>query len=177
MTPTLTFSCSICGEASTQICVYCTKDACRNHRCERCKRCSDCCECEVPLGANEPEPVPAQFDAAAMNGAGAPDSTETAPEPPGGFHDEPPAPIIAPWVDVVAQEPNEPPFPEPPIEPDPSPAPDPFPQPEPMPRPEPPVPTPQFGLPPEPVPRPEPPIPDPEPRPEPGTPASDPRPE
>jgi hypothetical protein len=48
------FTCSICGEASSNICSYCTKDACSNHRCERCKRCSDCCECEVPLSAEEP---------------------------------------------------------------------------------------------------------------------------
>ncbi len=42
------FNCSICGESSQQLCVYCTKDACANHRCERCGRCSDCCGCEVP---------------------------------------------------------------------------------------------------------------------------------
>lgn len=47
--PALTFSCSICGEPSTEICVYCTKDACQNHLCIRCRRCSDCCECVVPL--------------------------------------------------------------------------------------------------------------------------------
>ena len=47
------FTCSICGEPSANICAYCTKDACANHRCERCKRCSDCCECEVPLSAEE----------------------------------------------------------------------------------------------------------------------------
>jgi hypothetical protein len=47
------FTCSICGEASSNICAYCTKDACGNHRCERCKRCSDCCECEYPLSAEE----------------------------------------------------------------------------------------------------------------------------
>jgi hypothetical protein len=47
------FTCSICGEASADICAYCTKDACSNHRCARCKRCSDCCECEVPLSAEE----------------------------------------------------------------------------------------------------------------------------
>jgi hypothetical protein len=60
------FTCSICGEPSANICAYCTKDACANHRCERCKRCSDCCECEVPLSAEEavapeavaPEAVP-----------------------------------------------------------------------------------------------------------------------
>ena len=43
------FTCSICGEESTHICVRCTKDACDNHLCERCHRCSDCCECEVHL--------------------------------------------------------------------------------------------------------------------------------
>ena len=48
------FTCSICGEPSTQICAYCTKDACGGHRCVRCKRCSDCCECESPLSAEEP---------------------------------------------------------------------------------------------------------------------------
>jgi hypothetical protein len=47
------FTCSICGEPSTHICAYCTKDACGNHRCVRCKRCSDCCECEFPLSAEE----------------------------------------------------------------------------------------------------------------------------
>ena len=49
-----TFFCSICNEPSTEICVYCTKDTCRNHRCERCLRCSDCCECEVRLTEHEP---------------------------------------------------------------------------------------------------------------------------
>jgi hypothetical protein len=42
----LTFVCSICGEPSTEICGYCTKDACANHRCEVCLRCSDCCDCD-----------------------------------------------------------------------------------------------------------------------------------
>jgi hypothetical protein len=50
---TAVFTCNICGEPSTNICAYCTKDACGNHRCERCKRCSDCCECDVPLSAEE----------------------------------------------------------------------------------------------------------------------------
>ncbi len=54
------FTCSICGEASTDICAYCTKDACPNHRCARCKRCSDCCECEVPLSAEEASAVEAE---------------------------------------------------------------------------------------------------------------------
>lgn len=52
-TEILTFTCSICGEPSHDICIACTKDACRNHRCERCKRCSDCCGCDVPLSAAE----------------------------------------------------------------------------------------------------------------------------
>jgi uncharacterized membrane protein len=52
-----TLLCSICGEPSHDICVYCTKDACTNHRCDRCKRCSDCCECDVPLSAKEEVPV------------------------------------------------------------------------------------------------------------------------
>jgi hypothetical protein len=56
--PAAVFTCSICGEPSTNICAYCTKDACANHRCVRCKRCSDCCECEVPLSAEEPVPEP-----------------------------------------------------------------------------------------------------------------------
>jgi hypothetical protein len=47
MTPVApVFLCSICGEPSTRICVWCTKDACDNHVCPRCQRCSDCCECE-----------------------------------------------------------------------------------------------------------------------------------
>ena len=54
---TATLICSICSEPSTDICVYCTKDACANHRCDRCKRCSDCCECDVPLSAAEAVPV------------------------------------------------------------------------------------------------------------------------
>ena len=48
-----TFTCSICGEASRRICVFCTKDACPNHLCERCNRCSDCCECDVPLTVSD----------------------------------------------------------------------------------------------------------------------------
>jgi hypothetical protein len=41
----LVFSCSICGEPSRDICVWCTLDACPNHLCEKCHRCTDCCEC------------------------------------------------------------------------------------------------------------------------------------
>ncbi len=43
------FTCSICEEESTRICVACTKDSCENHLCEKCFRCSDCCTCEVRL--------------------------------------------------------------------------------------------------------------------------------
>ena len=43
------FTCSICEEESTRICVNCTKDSCENHLCEKCGRCSDCCGCEVSL--------------------------------------------------------------------------------------------------------------------------------
>jgi hypothetical protein len=53
--PSAIFVCSICGEVSTDICIYCTKDACSNHRCVRCKRCSDCCQCDAPLSAEEAE--------------------------------------------------------------------------------------------------------------------------
>ena len=59
MSEAAAFVCSICAEPSRNICVYCTKDACRNHRCVRCKRCSDCCECDSPLTASETEEVPA----------------------------------------------------------------------------------------------------------------------
>lgn len=53
MSESHTFSCSICGEPSTEICVYCTKDACANHLCGKCWRCSDCCQCEVPLNPTQ----------------------------------------------------------------------------------------------------------------------------
>jgi hypothetical protein len=64
MTETAIFTCSICGEPSGEICVFCTKDTCANHRCERCKRCSDCCECEIPLSAAE-APAAAEVEAPA----------------------------------------------------------------------------------------------------------------
>lgn len=57
MTETVTFICSICGETSADICVYCTKDACANHLCKRCRHCSDCCDCEVPLDSDEHDRV------------------------------------------------------------------------------------------------------------------------
>jgi hypothetical protein len=82
------FTCSICGEASSNICAYCTKDACSNHRCERCKRCSDCCECEVPLSAEEPLVVAVE--------------TATQPVP------EPEAIVPEPEVEVLEPPPPEP---------------------------------------------------------------------
>lgn len=84
---TAIFTCSICGEASTTICAYCTKDACANHQCARCKRCSDCCECEVPLSAEEPvaeEPMAAA-------------ETVTVAEPMMDAEPEPEAPVAEPW--------------------------------------------------------------------------------
>ena len=47
------FTCSICEEESSHICVACTKDSCDNHLCEKCSRCSDCCGCEVRLNETE----------------------------------------------------------------------------------------------------------------------------
>lgn len=58
MTEARRFWCSICGEPSTEICVYCTKDACANHLCRKCLRCSDCCECKVPLDLPEHPAAP-----------------------------------------------------------------------------------------------------------------------
>jgi hypothetical protein len=63
----ITFACSICGDPATEICVYCTKDACGNHLCAKCHRCSDCCECSVALD----EPGPAEHEAPAAETAGA----------------------------------------------------------------------------------------------------------
>ena len=91
------FTCNICGEPSRDICVYCTKDACANHRCERCKRCSDCCECEVPLSAEEARQVgEAQ---AALEATPAPIEPGTAP----AAFEAPPAVASAP----VEREPSE----------------------------------------------------------------------
>ena len=74
------FSCSICGEESTRICVRCTKDACENHLCEKCRRCSDCCECEVRL--SEPvQPVARAAAEPSPEGEPPPDTEPPAPEP------------------------------------------------------------------------------------------------
>jgi hypothetical protein len=74
-----TFVCSICGDPSQMICVYCTKDACGNHLCHRCHRCSDCCTCELALSEDQAS-VPALPEL--NNGHVVMDSTsETAPDP------------------------------------------------------------------------------------------------
>lgn len=79
MTNTLTFTCTICGEPSTAICAYCTKDSCANHLCERCGRCSDCCECEIRLETHMEE---ARNGAPAGATAPAAASAGIEPEPP-----------------------------------------------------------------------------------------------
>ncbi len=63
-----TFTCSICGENSQDICVFCTKDACGNHLCERCRRCSDCCECETRLRNHERDAITTPLIATPLNG-------------------------------------------------------------------------------------------------------------
>lgn len=60
MTEARTFSCSICGDPSTAICLFCTKDACSKHLCEKCHLCSDCCGCDAPLSAEEAHPHTAE---------------------------------------------------------------------------------------------------------------------
>ncbi len=50
--PASTLICSICGEPSSDLCVYCTKDTCGNHLCAKCHRCSDCCDCEQRATSN-----------------------------------------------------------------------------------------------------------------------------
>ena len=85
------FSCSICGEESTRICVLCTKDSCGNHLCERCGCCSDCCECEIALR----EPL---YEAPTVH------SVRVKPEP----EPEPDAPHPPPDPDPFPQDEPEP---------------------------------------------------------------------
>ena len=105
--PPMPFTCSICGEESTRICVRCTKDACDNHLCEKCLRCSDCCECEVTL-SDAARGLPVASARSAIHSA---DATPTpAPEP----------------ASEPASEPEEPQaFPDPGPLADPGPLPDP----------------------------------------------------
>jgi hypothetical protein len=87
------FTCSICGEESTRICVRCTKDACDNHLCEKCLRCSDCCECEVRLSAPARVVIPAALpDPEPEPAAAAIPNPEPEPPPPGPDPDPDPAP-------------------------------------------------------------------------------------
>ncbi len=70
----MAFTCSICEEESTRICIRCTKDSCENHLCEKCQMCSDCCGCEVRLSETvahaepAPETVAAPEEAAVESG-------------------------------------------------------------------------------------------------------------
>jgi hypothetical protein len=75
------FTCSICGEESTRICVRCTKDACNNHICEKCLRCSDCCECEVALSEPTHETVRMVVRAASEEVPLPESAAETGPDP------------------------------------------------------------------------------------------------
>ena len=94
MSELATFVCSICSEPSLAICVFCTKDACPNHRCDRCHRCSDCCECEVPLTAPEVA-VNGHFHAMGPSSLPQPDLAE-------------PAKAEAPEVELESGPPAEP---------------------------------------------------------------------
>ena len=90
------FHCTICGEESTRICVWCTKDACSNHLCAKCARCSDCCECDVPLSAEEAAPVDAVAEPAAEHAAEpaveSPNTDFVAPFEPSVFAEPPDVP-------------------------------------------------------------------------------------
>jgi hypothetical protein len=81
------FHCTICGEESTRICVWCTKDTCANHLCAKCGRCSDCCECEVPLEERVHAAAPPVEEPTPMPGEPAPPVEEPTPMP-----GEPPVP-------------------------------------------------------------------------------------
>ena len=100
MTEVGVYACSICNEPSTEICVRCTKDACRNHRCERCKACSDCCECEVPLTGPE---VPAEILSVSPTEAAIPAPPEASEEPDLSI---PPVPV-PPESDGIVAEPAD----------------------------------------------------------------------
>jgi hypothetical protein len=51
----MNFTCTICEQTSSRICVRCTKDTCGNHLCDKCGACSDCCACELKLEPDEEE--------------------------------------------------------------------------------------------------------------------------
>ena len=99
------FSCSICVEESTRICVRCTKDACDNHLCEKCRKCSDCCECEVALSPHPQETVREAMHAAVAHAEIMAESARVETVP--GMPVE--AVAVAP-VGVVAETPAEAPL-------------------------------------------------------------------
>jgi hypothetical protein len=128
----MAFHCSICGEESTGICVWCTKDTCANHLCEKCARCSDCCECEVPLRepARDVPPVRPAVPAVAEPMQAVDEALVGAPvveEPHIPEAPEAPEPANAEEtaIDPVAVEPAGLPMPEPPPLPEPMPEPPP----------------------------------------------------
>jgi hypothetical protein len=101
---TAVFICSICGEKSSDICVYCTKDSCVNHRCLRCKRCSDCCECEEPLSAAAVEPVVTEVVAPEADPFGHGSASETVPQPQDGDAAAPVHPFSEPLAEPRPEE-------------------------------------------------------------------------
>jgi hypothetical protein len=117
------FTCTICEEESTRICIACTKDTCGNHLCEKCRRCSDCCDCELRLDVSEDAPAePLHYYAVEGEDDDPEDEDDDYPE-----EDDPDeARPVA--VAELADGPREP-------EPHPHPLPDPDPAPEPNPMP------------------------------------------
>jgi len=107
------FVCSICGEPSTEICSYCTKDTCSNHRCDRCLRCSDCCECEVRLDSKQLAAMAEAVPDVAAEETGQIMPPEPDPDPPPVREPEP-QPL---QVHEPDPKPEEPPVPEPVPEP------------------------------------------------------------
>ena len=85
----MSFTCSICEEESTRICVRCTKDACSNHLCEKCLCCSDCCECEVSLDDTPQEVVPMTSARAVLQAVNAGPKPEPEPVPEPGPEPDP----------------------------------------------------------------------------------------
>ncbi len=98
------FSCSICVEESTRICVRCTKDACDNHLCEKCRKCSDCCECEVALAPHPPETVREAMHAAVAH-AETVAEVAVVPEMPANATVQAPGPVSEAEMEAVAQAP------------------------------------------------------------------------
>ena len=77
------FTCSICDQESTKICLQCTKDTCGNHLCAKCNRCSDCCGCDVPLTKPEQAPVEPPAAVASIGGTEPLPGAEPLAEPAG----------------------------------------------------------------------------------------------